>query len=299
MSDRRMFSKRIVESSRFLKLPDTVQNLYFHLMMNTDDDGVVEAFTVLRICGATKESLEKLEATGLICILNDDLVTYMEDWREQNTLRADRKKDSIYLDLLRKRRPDVQVLEKKTRSDGKSRREENRLGQTMDGPWTAQDKKSQSNLRESNGIEDQSIILSKVEGKKERSDEQIKKYRRLIADNIRLDSLLDSARRHSPSEAEMVSEIYDTICDVVCFPRESVRIKKVARPWETVKSQFLKLKYDHVANVLNRIIDRDLHIRNMKDYLITTLYEESMSGILNSEASLHDNALKRMRGHPY
>ena len=141
-----------MESSRFLKLPESVQNLYFHLMMNTDDDGIVEAFTVLRICGPTTEALEQLEAAGLVCKLNDDLVTYMEDWREQNTLRADRKKDSIYLDLLRRKRPDVQVLEKKARSDGKTRKEADSQGQAMDGPWTAQDKISQSNIKESNVI---------------------------------------------------------------------------------------------------------------------------------------------------
>lgn len=298
MSDRRMFSKRIVESSRFLKLPDNVQNLYFHLMMNTDDDGIVEAFSVLRICGATMEDLEQLEAAGLVCRLNDDLVAYMEDWREQNTLRADRKKDSIYLDLLRRKRPDVQVLEKKARSDGKTRKEDDSQGQTMDGPWTAQDKISQSNIIESKVMKDQSIFQS-AEREKERSIKNTQTYRKLIADNISLDYLLDSARRHSPAEVEMVNEIYDTICDMVCFPRETVIIKKAARPWEVVKSQFLKLKYDHVANVLNRIIDQDLHIRNMKDYLVTTLYEESMSGTLSLEASLHDGELKLLRGQPY
>jgi hypothetical protein len=293
-----MFSKRIVESSRFLKLPDNVQNLYFHLMMNTDDDGIVEAFTVLRICGATMEDLEQLEAAGLVCRLNDDLVAYMEDWREQNTLRADRKKDSIYLDLLRRKRPDVQVLEKKARSDSKTRKEDDSQGQTMDGPWTAQDKISQSNIIESKVMKDQSIFQS-AEREKERSIKNTQTYRKLIADNISLDYLLDSARRHSPAEVEMVNEIYDTICDMVCFPRETVIIKKAARPWEVVKSQFLKLKYDHVANVLNRIIDQDLHIRNMKDYLVTTLYEESMSGTLSLEASLHDGELKLLRGQPY
>ena len=190
------------------------------------------------------------------------------------------------------------MLEKKTRSDGKARKEDDGQGQAMDGPWTAQEKISQSNIIESNVIKDQSIFQS-AEREKDRSDKNTQAYRKLIADNISLDHLLDSARRHSPAEIEMVNEIYDTICDVVCFPRETVRIKKTARPWETVKAQFLKLKYDHVANVLNRIIDQDLHIRNMKDYLVTTLYEESMSGTLSIEASLHDNELKLMRGQPY
>ena len=299
LSDRRMFSKRIVESSRFLKLPDAVQNLYFHLVMNTDDDGIVEAFTVLRICGAATTSLDQLEAAGLVCILNEDLVTYIEDWREQNTLRADRKKDSLYLGLLRRKRPDIEVLEKKARSDSKEKKKEKKQAPSTDGPRAAQDKKSQPNIRESNGIEDQSIYPSSDDGEMDGKAEQTEQYCRLIADNIGLELLLDTARRHSPSEADMVQEIYDTICDVVCFPRETVLIRKVPRPWEVVKSQFLKLKYDHIAGILNRLIDQDLHIRNMKSYLVTALYEESMSGIMNIEASLHDGELKMMRGQPY
>ena len=303
MSDRRMISKRIVESSRFLKLSDAAQKLYLHLMANTDDDGIVEAFTVMRICSATEETLGELEAAGFVCALDDELVTYMECWQEMNTLRADRKKDSIYLDLLRQKRPDVKILEKKTRTVKKKKEDDDRGPPSMDGPWTAQDKRSQSNISKSNISEYQSIIHSIAEGEKEVSmegpDDDTVLYRKIIADNIRLDLLLDTAGRHSPSETEMVTEIYDTICDMVCFPRETVWIKKAARPWEAVKSQFLKLKYDHVANVLNRIIDQDLHIRNMKAYLVTTLYEESMSGTLGLEASLHDDGLKMLRGQPY
>lgn len=47
MAERRMFSARITESTRFLKMPATSQNLYFHLGLNADDDGVVEAYPVM------------------------------------------------------------------------------------------------------------------------------------------------------------------------------------------------------------------------------------------------------------
>ena len=46
MAERRMFSKKIVQSARFLKMPMTSQCLYFHLGMQADDDGVVEAEAV-------------------------------------------------------------------------------------------------------------------------------------------------------------------------------------------------------------------------------------------------------------
>lgn len=41
MAERRMLSEKIVESAKLLEMPSTSQNLYFHLIMNADDDGVV------------------------------------------------------------------------------------------------------------------------------------------------------------------------------------------------------------------------------------------------------------------
>ena len=41
MAERRMFAKRIIESASFLKMPISSRELYFHLCLNADDDGVV------------------------------------------------------------------------------------------------------------------------------------------------------------------------------------------------------------------------------------------------------------------
>lgn len=60
MGDRRMISKRICESAKFLKMPATSQNLYFHLMLNADDDGVVEAYPVMAVCKANEDDLKVL-----------------------------------------------------------------------------------------------------------------------------------------------------------------------------------------------------------------------------------------------
>ena len=86
-----MFSKRIVESARFLKMPPSTQNLYFHLGLNADDDGVVEGYNVMMQTGATEDDLKLLVAKGFVTVLNDDLVTYINDWRENNRIRADRQ----------------------------------------------------------------------------------------------------------------------------------------------------------------------------------------------------------------
>lgn len=127
MASRRMFSARLINSAKFLKMPISSQALYFHLGMNADDDGVVEAFPVIRLVGCTEDDLRVLVAKNLVQVLNEDLVTYITDWNENNKIRADRKIDSIYKDLLLKVNPDVALIEKKPRAD---------IGRSMDNQWT-------------------------------------------------------------------------------------------------------------------------------------------------------------------
>lgn len=119
MAERRMFSKRITDSANFLKMPSSSRLLYYDLGMKADDDGVVEAFNVLRTTGATEDDLKILVAKGFVQVLNDDFVSYITDWRENNKLRADRKIDSRYKDLLLKMNPELKLLTATERSDRK------------------------------------------------------------------------------------------------------------------------------------------------------------------------------------
>ena len=139
MANRRMFSKRIIESARFLKMPISSQALYFHLGIEADDDGVVEAWGVLKSVGCTEDDLRVLASKGFIRVLNEDLVTYILDWNENNQIRPDRKIDSIYKDLLISMNPDIKLIEKRPRADRKTKVIEEMddhgttMGQPMDG----------------------------------------------------------------------------------------------------------------------------------------------------------------------
>lgn len=126
MAERRMFSKRVIGSARFLKMPISTQCLYFHLGLNADDDGIVEAYTTIKQIGATEDDLKVLVAKGFCTVLNEDLVTYITDWRENNKLRADRKIDSIYKDLLLQMVPDADVQQARRRADLKPLAEDGR-----------------------------------------------------------------------------------------------------------------------------------------------------------------------------
>lgn len=131
MAQRRMFSNRITDSAKFLKMPLSSQALYFHLGLHADDDGVVEAFSVMRQTGAVEDDLRILVAKDFVNVLNDDLVAYITDWNENNRIRADRKVDSIYKDLLLEILPNIELTDPKPRADtGKV------TGRPMDNQWT-------------------------------------------------------------------------------------------------------------------------------------------------------------------
>ena len=96
MAQRRMFSKSIISSARFLKMPVTARLLYYDLGMAADDDGFVEAFTVLRTTGASEDDLHLLSERGFITILDEELVTRINDWEINNQIRKDRYVPSVY-----------------------------------------------------------------------------------------------------------------------------------------------------------------------------------------------------------
>jgi hypothetical protein len=52
------------------------------------------------LVGSTEDDLRVLVAKGFVQILNDDLVSYITDWKENNLIRSDRFQPSRYHELL-------------------------------------------------------------------------------------------------------------------------------------------------------------------------------------------------------
>lgn len=132
MAERRMFSKSIINSARFLRMPPSSRLLYYDLGMQADDDGVVEAFTVMRTTGATEDDLRILRSKGFIIVLNEDLVSFIADWKKNNLIKNDRYRPSIYADLLVQIQDGTQV-EPAWNQDGTQAEPEVRLGKDSQG----------------------------------------------------------------------------------------------------------------------------------------------------------------------
>lgn len=103
MAERRMFSKSIINSARFLRMPATARLLYYDLGMYADDDGVVEAYTVMRISGATEDDLRVLLTRRFVSfVVEEEWVVYICDWKRNNSIRRDRYHPSAYYRQLQK-----------------------------------------------------------------------------------------------------------------------------------------------------------------------------------------------------
>lgn len=148
MGNRRMISKTVTQTHRFLRLPLEAQALYFHLIQNCDDDGVVEAFPILRMIGANEDNLGLLVIKQFVKPLNDEMVYFVVDFHEQNTVRKDRYVPSIYKELLEENTDETtgKPLVNQTETTGL--------------PNISKDNISKSNLSKSNSREDETSEIS-------------------------------------------------------------------------------------------------------------------------------------------
>ena len=100
MAERRMFTKKIVDSDAFLDMPLSTQCLYFHLNMRADDDGFVNnPKRIQRTIGASEDDLKLLIAKRFLLVFENGVIA-IKHWRMHNTLRKDRYSPTQYQEQL-------------------------------------------------------------------------------------------------------------------------------------------------------------------------------------------------------
>ncbi|HEM3634837.1 TPA: phage protein [Streptococcus suis] len=98
MAQRRMFSKKITETDRFLEMPLSSQALYFHLNMGADDEGFIDkAKTIQRTIGASDDDMKLLIEKGFLLPFDSGVVV-IRHWRIHNYIRSDRFQSTIHQD---------------------------------------------------------------------------------------------------------------------------------------------------------------------------------------------------------
>ena len=85
----------------------------------------------------------------------------------------------------------------------------------------------------------------------------------------------------------MVEGIYDLILETVLSKNQEINIAGDVYPKNLVKSKFLKLNYSHVGYVINCLGKNTTKVRNIKSYLLASLYNagSTISGYYKAEVN--------------
>ena len=109
-------------------------------------------------------------------------------------------------------------------------------------------------------------------------------YYEYLYDQLQMDYLY----LQHPYEREMLTEIFNLILDTVCSNRKQIRIAGDDKNINVVKSQFMKLDYSHIDYVLSCLKENGTDVRNIKQYLLASLYNAPLT-ISNYYQAMYNN----------
>lgn len=111
-------------------------------------------------------------------------------------------------------------------------------------------------------------ITVSVDGMGRDEMDERRSYERYFREHLYIDDLKQSY----PYDHGRIDEILELLVDTVCSIAKTIRCAGEDRPAEVVKSRFMKLEHSHIQYVLDCIHDNTTDIRNIKAYMLTTLY---------------------------
>lgn len=96
MGSHRMFTNAVTDSDLFLEMPLSAQALYFHLGLHADDDGFVSSpKRIARSIGCNEDDIKLLIAKGFVICFDSGIIV-ITHWNLHNSIRKDRKKDTLF-----------------------------------------------------------------------------------------------------------------------------------------------------------------------------------------------------------
>ena len=100
--------------------------------------------------------------------------------------------------------------------------------------------------------------------------EQLEEY---FSQSLEIDLLL----RLCPDDEDIIYQIVDLLVDTCATNRKLLHIAGDDKPAEVVRSRFLKLSSEHIRFVVGGLKENTTRIRNMRQYLLATLYNAPLT----------------------
>jgi len=98
--------------------------------------------------------------------------------------------------------------------------------------------------------------------------DEYRSYEAIIRKNIEYDILIFD----NPYDKDILEEIVTIMTDVMMTKGGTIRICGDYKPVEIVKNRFMKLNSGHISYVLKGLKENPVEIRNIKAYILATLY---------------------------
>ena len=126
------------------------------------------------------------------------------------------------------------------------------------------------------------------------SDESEKmKNRELLEEYFSRSLEMDLLLRLYPDDEDTLYQIVNLLVDTCATNRKLLHIAGDDKPAEVVRSRFMKLNADHIKFVLKCLAENSSPIRNMKQYLLASLYNATTTMQLYYQNQTNHDLAKR------
>lgn len=123
MSHKRMMMKDVTSKNMFVSMSKGAQLLYFHLNMESDDDGIAEGRLVMNMVRSRKSDMQELIDSDYVTLLDENgMIVYINDWHAFNSLGKYLVYPSVYRSLLEAQIPGIKNALFKPKNNILSRR---------------------------------------------------------------------------------------------------------------------------------------------------------------------------------
>ena len=100
-----------------------------------------------------------------------------------------------------------------------------------------------------------------------------KQYENYLREKLDIDIIV----QRSPLDARRINEVLELMVDVLCSRAKTIRIAGENKPIEVVKAQFMKIDVSHLEYILDCFNNQTTDIRNIKQYMLTTIYNAPLT----------------------
>ena len=110
--------------------------------------------------------------------------------------------------------------------------------------------------------------LSFLPGRESKRNDAYAQYEAYFREELEIPILIQG----NPREKETLEGILDLLAETCSSKRKTIRIAGDDKPLEIVKSRLMKLNSLHIEYVLDCLKENTTYVRDMKQYLLTTLF---------------------------